>query len=152
MITNQFKGNIIQRWLSYVIRSFLQVGFRFQYQLINFVWLLFDFFSFSWSFNICFSVALYSCVCSCPKISQNVFYLHLFTFLVLILQSTCFICTTWKRKQTMEQQPHRACEQTKSKQKQSKFTLYSNWARVLLFDLARKQCNGIIKGWLHYLK
>ena len=29
MITNQFQGNIIQGCLSYVIRSFLQVGFRF---------------------------------------------------------------------------------------------------------------------------
>ena len=65
MITNQFIENIIQRWLSYVIRSFLQVGFRFQYQLINLVWLSFDFFSFSWSLTICFSVTLYSCMCSC---------------------------------------------------------------------------------------
>ena len=54
-----------------------------------------------------FFVALYPRVCSCPKISRNVFYLELFTFLVLILQSTCFICITWKRKQTMEQQRHR---------------------------------------------
>ena len=65
MITNQLRENIIQRWLSYVIRSFLQVGFRFQYQLINLVWLSFDFFSFSWSLTICFSVTLYSCMCSC---------------------------------------------------------------------------------------
>ena len=28
---------------------------------------------------------------------------------------------------------------------------HSNWPRVLLFDLANKQCNGIIKGWFHYL-
>ena len=33
MMTNQLKENIIQGWLSYVIRSFLQVVFRFQYQL-----------------------------------------------------------------------------------------------------------------------
>ena len=90
MITSQLKENIIQGWLLYVIRSFLQVGFRFQYQLINLVWLSFDFFSFSWSLTICFFVALYSCLCSCPKISRNIFYLQLFTFLVLILQSTCF--------------------------------------------------------------
>ena len=70
---------------------------------------------------------------------------------VLNLQSTCFICTTWKRKQTMEQQPHRACERTKSKQKQNQVMSHSNWPRVLLFDLAHKQCNGIIKGWLHCL-
>ena len=72
--------------------------------------------------------------------------------LVLILQSIWFICTSWKRKQTMEQQPHRAREWTKSNKKtQNKVTSYSNWPRVLLFDLAHKQCNGIIKGWLHCL-
>ena len=40
----------------------------------------------------------------------------------------------------MEQQPHRACERTKS-----------NWPRVPLFHLAYKQWNGIIKGCLHCL-
>ena len=49
MITNQLKGNIILGWLLYVIRSFLQVGFRFQYQVINLAWLSIGFFSFSWS-------------------------------------------------------------------------------------------------------
>ena len=97
MITIQLKENIIQGWLLYVISSFLQVGFRFQYQLINLLWLSFGFFSFSWSLTICFFVALYSCLCSCPKISRNIFYLQLFTFLVLILQSTWFFFTTWKR-------------------------------------------------------
>ena len=143
MITNEFKQNIIQRWLSYVIRYFLQVGFRFQYQLINRVWLSFDFFSFIWNLTVCFSVALYSCVWRCLKISQNIFYLYLFTFLVLILQSTCFIFKGWKRKQTMEEQPHRACERTKSNLKQNQVMLHSSWPRLLLFDLARKQCNGI---------
>ena len=33
MMTNQLKENIIQGWLSYVLKSFLQVAFRFQYQL-----------------------------------------------------------------------------------------------------------------------
>ena len=51
----------------------------------------------------------------------------------------------------MEQQPRRACERTKSKQKQSQVRLHSNWKRVLLFDLAHKQCSSIIKGWLHCL-
>ena len=27
----------------------------------------------------------------------------------------------------------------------------SHWPRLLLFDLAHTQCNGIIKGWLHCL-
>ena len=74
MTTNQLKENIIQWWLLYVVKSFLQVGFRFQYQLINLVWLSFDFFSFSWSLTICSFVALYSCVSSCSKISRDVFY------------------------------------------------------------------------------
>ena len=96
-------------------------------------------------------VALYSCVCSCSKISWNVFYLKLFTFLVLILQSTCFICTTSKRKQSMEQQPHHACVRTKPKQKQNQVTSHSNWSLVLLFVLVHKPCNGVIKRWLHCL-
>ena len=54
MITNQLRENIILGWLLHVIRSFLQVGFHFQYQLINPVWLSIDFFS-------------YSCSQSCPQ-------------------------------------------------------------------------------------
>ena len=53
-----------------------------------------------------------------PKMSSNVFLKKL--FLVLILQLTYFICITWKRKQTMEQQPHRACEWTKSNKNKKK--------------------------------
>ena len=34
MITNQLKENTIQGWLLYVIRSFIQVGFRCQYKLL----------------------------------------------------------------------------------------------------------------------
>ena len=64
MITSQLKENIIQGWILYVIRSILQIGFRFQYQLISLVSLSFNFFSFSWSLSICFFVALYSCACS----------------------------------------------------------------------------------------
>ena len=83
LITNQLKENIIPGWLLYIINSFLQVGFRSQYQLINLVWLSFDFFSFSWSLTICFFVPLYFCVCSCPIISRN---FHVFsTFFVINL-------------------------------------------------------------------
>ena len=66
IITHQLNEHIIQIQLLYVIGSFLQVGFRFQYQIS------FGFSSLSWSLTICFFVALYSCVCSCPKISRNV--------------------------------------------------------------------------------
>ena len=92
MIFNRLKEVIIQGLLLYVIRSFLQVGVRFQYQFINLARLSFDLFSFSWSLTICFFVALYFCVCSCPKVLKcplfiiihifsthfaiNLFYLH----------------------------------------------------------------------------
>ena len=75
MTTNQLKENIILGWLSYVIKTFLQVGFRFQHQLIILVWLSFDLFLFGWNLTICFFVALYSWVCSFPKMSRNVYYL-----------------------------------------------------------------------------
>ena len=42
-------------------------------------------------------------------------------------------------------------KRTKSKQKQNQVTSHLNWPRALLFDLAQKQCTGIIKGWLHCL-
>ena len=130
LITNLLKEDIIQRLLlCYQVLPSGRLSFLF-----------------GWSLIIWFYVALYFCVCSFPKISRNVFYL----FLVLILQSTCFICTTWKRKQTLEQQLHDACDRTKSKQ-QNQVTLHSNWPRVLLFDLVHKQCNGIIKGWVYCL-
>ena len=87
MITNQLKENIIQGWLSDIIRSFLRVGSHFQHQLINFVWFS-DFFSFSGSLIICFLLALYSYVCCCPKISQNVFYLWLWLFFFFYILST----------------------------------------------------------------
>ena len=44
MMNNQFKENIMQGLVSYVISSLFQFGFRFQYQLINLVWISFDFF------------------------------------------------------------------------------------------------------------
>ena len=51
----------------------------------------------------------------------------------------------------MEQQLHRACHRTKSKQKQNQIKSHLNWPRTLFFDLTHKQRNGIIKGWLHSL-
>ena len=35
---------------------------------------------------------------------------------------------------------------------QNQVASHSNWPRVLLFDLAHRQCSGIIEGWLHCLK
>ena len=42
MIVNPLNENSFQGWLLYVIRSFLQVGFRFPYQPINLVWISFE--------------------------------------------------------------------------------------------------------------
>ena len=49
IITNQLTENLIQGWLLHIIRSFLQVGFCSQYQLINLAWLSIDSYPFSWS-------------------------------------------------------------------------------------------------------
>ena len=95
---------------------------------------------------------LYTLVCAVvQKYHEISFLLIIIHILPLILQSPCFICTTWKRKQTMEKQPHCTYEQMKSKQKWNQVTLHSNWPPLLLFDLAHKQSNGIIKGWLRCL-
>ena len=71
--------------------------------------------------------------------------------MAFIFQLICFTCTTWKLKQTMEQQPHRTWERRKSKQKQNQVKSHWNLPCGLLFDLAHTQCNGIIKGWFHCL-
>ena len=90
MVTNQLKENVNPRMTIYVIKFFLQFGLRFHYQLINIVWLSFDFFLFRWSLTICFFVALYSCVCKhimkcllfiiihilSTHFAINLFYLH----------------------------------------------------------------------------
>ena len=173
-ITNQLKGNIVLGWLLYVIRSFLHVDLRFQYQLINLVWLSIDFFSFNWSqscpqnnFKKSFSSSysekmhwdqgwaeaslstfswMYILVCAVVQKYHQMISLKRNFFLMLILQSTCFICITWKHKQSIESPSIWINE---IKQKQSKATSYSIWPSVLLFDGARKLCNGIIRGWLY---
>ena len=124
MIARRLKANIILGWLiCYQVFPSDQVAFRFFYHLINpfeanvvprAILQIKSFlpssyrkrrvgFKVSWSLTIYFFVALHSCVCSCPKISRNGLLKKKF-LLVLILQSTCFVCITWKRKQTMEQQ------------------------------------------------
>ena len=75
---------IIQGWLLFIIRPFLQVCFRFQYQLIYLVWLSLDFFSFSWNLTICFFMALYYCV----QLSKNIRKYLL--FIIIHIFSTYF--------------------------------------------------------------
>ena len=80
MITNQLQENIIQGWLLYAIRSFLQVGFRFQYQPINFVWLSFHFFSFSLNSDIaCPSSWLYTLVCAVFRQYQEMSFICIYS-------------------------------------------------------------------------
>ena len=110
------------------------------------LWLSFDFLSFSWSLTTSFFIAFYSCV---SKTITECLKFIVFTFSVLILQSTCFICTAWSRKQSMDNND--TCEWTKSKQKENHVTSHSNWPRVLLLDLAFEKCNGIIKRFHHFL-
>ena len=77
MITNQLKESIIQGWLLYIIRTFLQVSFRFQYQSIILVWLSFDFFSFSWSVTIISSSSWsYTLVCAVVQKYQEVSFIY----------------------------------------------------------------------------
>ena len=119
MISNQLKENIISKDDYYMlsgpsfrsafvfsINSLILSGFPLTYFHLAEPSLS----GFSWLYTFVWAVA--------RKILRNVFYLLLlFTFLVLILQSTCFICTTWKRKQTIENQPHRTYEQNQNKTK-----------------------------------
>ena len=61
----------------------------------------------------------------CVQLSKNITKWFLFIIIhnfSIHFAITCFIRTSWKRKQTMEQQPHRICEWTKSKSKQSHVT------------------------------
>ena len=144
------------------ITCYLQVGFCFQYHLTNLVWVSIDFFSFSWSqthpqrcfknLKTSFWPSPYNKKMCWGQDELKLHYLLFRVFIFLCLQlskNTFFICTSWKRKQTMEQQSHRACEWTKSKQK--KVTSHLNLLRAVLFDLPHKQCNSIIKGRLHCL-
>ena len=75
--------------LLHIIRPSFRLAF--QYQPINLVLLSFDFFSFNWSLTIYFLGVHVPQKRGFkhPKILQNIFYLWLLTFLVLILQSTC---------------------------------------------------------------
>ena len=86
----------------------------------------------------------------CVQLSKNITecLLWLYTFLVLILQSTYIICTAWKRKQALEQQPYRECEWTNSGNPNKSINKSCNIQidhlfyldLDLLFDLGYKQC------------
>ena len=74
MITNQLKKNINPSMAIYVIRFFLQFGFCFQYQLINLVWLSFDFFHLAEASLSTFS-GLYTLMCAIVQKYHKMSYL-----------------------------------------------------------------------------
>ena len=134
IITNQLKGNIILGWLLYVNSSFLKVGFHFSIDsliLSDFPLTFFhlveanlvprailkklkaSFLSSSYREKMRWSQGW-------AETSLITKYFLRNTFFRLILQSTCFICVTWKHKQTIEQQPHSECEWTKSNENKTK--------------------------------
>ena len=92
---------------------------------------------------------LYILVCVVVQKNPEMFFLK--KCFLLILLSTCFICITWRRKQTMEQQPHRALWINEIKQKpnnnnNNKVTSHSNWPLISRFSPKTMQWQ-----WLHCL-
>ena len=75
MVTNKLKEKIIQRKLLHVIRSFFLLGFCFQYQLINFVWLCFDFFHLAEASLPAFS-RLYTTVCGIAQKYHKISFIY----------------------------------------------------------------------------
>ena len=88
MITNHSKENVIQGWLLHVIRSFLQVGFRFQCQLIDLIWISFDFFSYNWSLTICF-LWLYNLGCAVVQEYHEMSFIYDYSGRVASWLATC---------------------------------------------------------------
>ena len=114
---------IIQGWLLYMLSGpSFRTAFVFSINSLILYGFLLTFFhlaeasAFSWLYTL-----------ACAVVQKY----HEMSFIIIIyiygthFESTYFICTTWKRKQTIEQQPHLACERTKSKQKQNQVTSYS---------------------------
>ena len=61
-------------------------------------------------------MALYSFVAVVQNIANCLLFIILYIFSIHFAMNL-FFCTTCKRKETMEQQPHFACEGAKSKKK-----------------------------------
>ena len=95
MITNQLKEDIIQRGLLYVIRSFLQVGFRLHYQHINLSGFPLTYFQLAEATLSVFS-RLYTHVCAVVQKYHEKSFIYKYSHFKykLILLPTCFICTT----------------------------------------------------------
>ena len=95
MITNQLKENIIQGWLLYVIRSFLQVAFVFSFNSLILSSFPLPFFHLAET-SLCFLVPLYSYVCSYPKYHEMSF-IHNYSPGADTGSCHCCQCSTPKR-------------------------------------------------------
>ena len=129
MITIQLKENMIQGWLLSVINK-----------VTTEVFIIFR--GYYWRF-LEWAIGQYIC-----NVYLKCFIFIIIHILVLILQSTCFICRTLKHKLWNNNCTVHVNERNQNKRK----TNSRHIPRVLLFNLAYKQCNAIIKGWLHCLK
>ena len=104
----------------------------------------------SWSFTICFFVALCSCVYICPKISQNAFihvfrtYFRVNLFYLHILKTKANYGATTAPSMWMNE------IKTKAWQKQSYVTFKLTSRSIVRFS-SPQIIHWYIKGWLHCL-
>ena len=129
MITNQLEEHIIQGWLLYVVRSW------------------FPFFT---SFHLAeaspsaFS-SLYTLVCAVVQKYHKMYFIYNYSHFWYSFCNQSVLLAQLENVSKLWNNNHAQRNQNKNK------TKHSNWPRVVLFDSAHKQCNGITKGWLHCL-
>ena len=141
MITNQLKEKIVQGWLLNVIRSFLHVGFRLQYQPINLVWLFFDFFPFTETSLL--YLLLPGFIVLCVLLSKNIKKRLL--FIIIHIFSThfaikLFFCATWEcTNYCAAAAPYIWTNEIKTKTKPSHVTLKLTTRFIVQFTLKTMQ-------------
>ena len=97
-----------------------------------------------WSLTICFFVALYPGVYSCPKISPiSFFFIYNYS---LFWYSFCNQPDLFAHLENINKLWNNNLISERNQN-----TSRSEWPHVLLLDLAHKQRNRVIKGWLHSL-
>ena len=102
----------------------------------------------SWSLTICFFVALYFFVCSCPKISRNAFFIYNYSHFLYSFWNQRVLFAQPEGKQTMEQQPHRVCEWKKSKQKQNHVTFKLSTRFIVCFKPTNNAMVSLKDGFI----
>ena len=96
---------------------------------------------FSWIYTLIYAVV--QNITKCLFYNYSHFNTHFATNL-FYLHSLKTETRLWKNNRTVQ-------VNKRNKNKNRTNTSHSNWPRVLRDFLAHKQCNGIIKGWLHCL-